>query len=837
MRWWHRTWLSSPSILGVMAKQEMTSSKAAPLPFEALRWHCDPGQLGFETTADVEPLMGIVGQETAIEALHFGIACDAPGQNVFVRGLVGSGRTKLLKKLVEDLQPTCRLKQDRCFVHNFSDRRRPRLITLAAGSGHVFRRRVRRFVEFTREGLSETLNVEGVKARREAIETRGREESETLTAPFKSSLQEAGLALVSVQLGGNAGTAIFPVVDGKPVAPEEFDALHEQGKVDDARHAGFEESRDSFAKEFSEVGAKLSDLRSRSAKALEVLVETTARAVLTDLANSIRAEFKGTDVASFLREMIDDMVERVLDSGQGNNERASFDLYEVNVVVTHEAGEGCPVIIENTPTLTNLLGSAEREWGVQGPMPSSHRMIRSGSLLAADGGFLILDARDVVSEAGAWKALMRALRCASLEIVPTDMGSGVFQQTLKPEAIPIHVRVLLVGDADTYYFLESADPEFKNQFKVLADFDSIIERNERGVEQYAGVIARIADEEHLAPFHKGAVAALAEHGVRVASRRGDLTARFSRIADIAREAAFLAGERNSKVVEGDDVREAVARTKRRASLPSRKFQNYLNDGTIHIRTEGVVVGQVNGLAVMGAGAITYGFPARITCSIGPGNAGIVDIEGRSSLSGSIHTKGFQILVGLLRYLLQMDHPLAFSASLAFEQSYGGIDGDSASGAECCCILSALTGLPLRQDLAMTGAVDQFGRIQAIGGVNEKVEGFFDTCKHAGLNGTQGVIIPESNALDLMLRQDVAEACRDGKFAIYPIKHVGEALELFTGVALGEADEDGEFPEDSLLGTAVRRATEFWLKTLQSPASMFEFVDDEAEDETVESEEV
>ena len=720
-----------------MAQDQATLNTVQALSFEALRWRCDPDLLGFETTSDVEPLNGIIGQASALEALRFGIECDAPGQNVFARGLYGSSRMALLKQLVEDLQPICQLKQDRCFVHNFRDPRRPKLISLPPGTGPKFRRRVRRFIEFTREGLQESLAADAVKARREAIAAREREETEALTAPFRESLQEAGLALVSVQVGGNAGTAIFPVIDGKPVAPEEFDTLHESGKIDDAQHKQVLESREAFAKSFGEMGAQVADVRARSLKALEELLDSTARGVLFDIANSIRAEFTSEEVASFLRDVIDDLIEHMLDSGQAGSESRPLDTYEVNVVVTHDADEGCPVIIENTPTLTNLLGSAEREWGNQGPVPSSHRMIRGGSLLAADGGYLILDARDVAGESGAWKALMRALRCASLEIVPTDMGTSLFQQTLKPEPIPIHVRVILVGDADTYYFLDNADPEFSNQFKVLADFDSVIERTQGGVAQYAGVIARIAAEGKLLPFHKGAVAALVEHGARVASRRGDLTTRFSRIADIAREASFIGQARNSSLVEGNDVRDAVSRTKSRASLPSRKFQGYLTNGTIHVQTSGRVVGQVNGLAVMGAGAISYGFPARITCSIGPGNAGIVDIESRSALSGSIHTKGFHILIGLLRHLLQMDHPLAISASLAFEQSYGGIDGDSASGAECCCILSALTGVAIRQDLAMTGAIDQFGRIQAIGGVNEKVEGFFDICNHSGLSGSQG----------------------------------------------------------------------------------------------------
>lgn len=819
-----------------MTNADPTFHPLEPLPAEGLRWRCEPERFEFETTRDLEPHHGIVGQREAVEALRFGIECAAPGQNVFIRGLSGSGRMNLIQTLIEEFRPTCGLKFDRCFVHNFRDPRRPRLITLPAGQGRAFRRRIKRFIEFTREGLPDSLNADSVKARRDAIEERERQETDALTKPFREALQAAGLALVSVQLGGNAGTAIFPVVDGKPTPPEEFDSLHEAGKIDDERHASFHEARQKYANELAELGLKVADIRSRTAKELEAVLEGTTRAVLVDMAATIRAEFTGQDVACFLGEIIDDVVETILSRGQNNSENRPFDVYEVNIVVTHEPGEECPIIIENTPTLTNLLGSAEREWGAQGPTPSSHRMIRGGSLLAADGGFLILDARDVMTEPGAWKALMRSLRCGFLEIVPTDMGVSFFQQTLKPEAIPINIRVLLLGDAQTYYWLDSLDSEFANQFKVLADFDSVIEREQLGLEQYAGVIAKIQQEENLAPFDRGAVAALVEHGVRVASRRGELTTRISRIADIAREAAYLATKRGSAVVEGDDVRDSVRRTKRRASLPSIKFQEFLKDGTIHIQTTGNVVGQVNGLAVMGAGPITYGFPARITCSIGPGNAGIIDIEGRASLSGSIHTKGFHILGGLIRHLLQLAHPLAFSASLAFEQSYGGIDGDSASGAECCCILSALTGIPLRQDLSMTGAVDQFGRVQAIGGVNEKIEGFFDTCIHDGLSGTQGVIIPQSNAQDLMLRHDVVQACSEGKFFVYPVRHVSEALELFTGRPMGERNEEGDFPEDSLLAIAVQRATEFWLKTLQSPANLFEIIEEEeGEAEAEESE--
>ncbi|MEM7518212.1 MAG: Lon-insertion domain-containing protein, partial [Planctomycetota bacterium] len=371
-----------------------------------------------------------------------------------------------------------------------------------------------------------------------------------------------------------------------------------------------------------------------------------------------------------------------------------------------------------------------------------------------------------------------------------------------------------------------------------ADFDNVIERSPEGLQQYAGIVARMAGAENMPAFHRSAVAALAEHGVRIASSGGMLTTRFTRIADIAREAAFLASERDGEkaVVARGDVEEAVVRTKRRADLPSRRFRKHLREGTIHVQTQGEKVGQVNGLAVIHSGPITYGFPARITATIGPGNAGIIDIEGRSALSGSIHTKGVQILGGLVRHLLQTDHPLAFSASLAFEQSYGGIDGDSASGAEICCLLSALSDVPLRQDLSMTGAIDQFGRIQAIGGVNEKIEGFYDTCFDAGLTGTQGVLIPQSNADDLMLRRDVAEACAEGSFHIYAVETIHQALELFTGMPAGELDEYDEYPEDSLLAIAVGQALHYWERTLQNPAQLLAALRQQQEDEALALEE-
>jgi ATP-dependent Lon protease len=794
-----------------------------PLPCSALRWHCDPDSLPFETTADVEPIAGVIGQASAVESLRFGIECDAPGQNVFIRGLTGTGRMTLVRRLLEELKPCCEVKYDRCYVHNFGQPDRPRLISVPAGTARTFRRRVHELAEFIRDDLVTALDSDALKARREALERREKAEIETITQPFERDLKAASLALVTMQLGPVAHTTIFPVADGKPVPPEEFEQLRAQGRITEIEYQAFEERREAFQKRLEEVTQRIRDIRKKHARSVHSIVEETARAILGDMARDILKDYPGEDVRRFLSEVVDDVAENRL-GGDGGPD--PVEVYGVNIVLEHEEGKECPIIVEGNPTLANLLGTVDREWGPRGTVRSNYRMIRAGALLRADGGYLILDAREVLLEPGAWRVLLRTLKNGKLEIVPPELSFALVTTALKPEPVPIKVRVILLGDAYIYQLLDVYDPDFNTLFKVLADFDYEIVREPEGVRQYAGVLARVAREESLLPFHKTGVAALVEHGARVASRRGKLTARFGRIADIAREAAFLARHRRHKAVRDADVLDAVAHTKARADLPSRRFREFLADGTIKVQTNGRVVGQINGLAVINAGPLTYGFPARITASIGPGTAGIINIEGQAQLSGAIHTKGFHILGGCLRHLLQTDHPLAFSASLAFEQSYGGIDGDSASGAEICCLLSALTNVPLRQDLAITGAIDQVGHIEAIGGVNEKIEGFFDTCRDLKLSGTQGVIIPKANAGDLMLRHDVVKACREGQFHVYAVDTVDEALGLLTGMPVGERGEDGAYAEGSLLALAVEKAREYWLKAMVRPD--IEILEEDAE---------
>ncbi len=799
---------------------------------EALRWRCDPRLLTFETTDDLEPPRGIVGQEHAIEALRFGLETRAAGQNVFVRGLAGTGRMTLVRRLLEELQPTCPLARDRCYVHNFAQPDRPTLISLPRGRARRFKRLVDELVDFIRDDLGQALGAERIRERKEAIDEAARDEVRAVVAPFEKALQAAGLALVTIPMGPVMHSAIFPVVDGKPIAPQEFDVLHQQGRINDVEYNRYGERAASFEKELQEVNRRVHEIRRRHAQTVGPFLEREARAILGEFTRQIAEELDDPAVSAFLEGLVDDVVERRL-HGQGDESMRS---YRVNVLSSRGSDESCPIIVEHAPTMTNLLGIVDRDVGPMGALHSDHLMIRAGSLLLADGGYLILEARDVLVEPGAWKVLMRTLRTGMLEIVPPEYSMPWWTPSLKPEPVDLDVRVVLLGDSELYHLLDAHDPDFPHLFKVLADFDSVMPRGPEGIAHYAAVLARLVREEKLPPLDRTAVAALIEHGARIAAQGGKLTARFGRVADLAREGAYLASKNGRMRITGDDVREAVRRTKRRADLPSRRFRELLADGTIRLQTAGAAVGQVNGLAVLQAGPLTYGFPARITATIGPGTAGVINIEREATLSGAIHTKGFYILGGLLRHLLQTGHPLAFTASIAFEQSYGGIDGDSASGAEICCLISALTDVPVRQDVAVTGAIDQHGNILSVGAVNEKIEGFFDTCRDMGLTGTQGVMIPRSNAGDLMLREDVLEACAAGRFHVYVVSTIHEALELLTGMQAGRRNEQGEYAEGTLLEIAVMRAHSYWLQAAGPSAVVHTVVEEGDGEEDGEGEE-
>ncbi|MDA1194236.1 MAG: ATP-binding protein [Planctomycetota bacterium] len=788
----------------------MSVSPAAPspLPASALRWRCDPAFFPFETTADLTPAAGIVGQDVAVDALRFGLETSAPGQNVFVRGITGTGRLTLVHRLLDSIRPACGLAPDRCYVYNFKQPDRPRLLTLARGQAQVFRGRIDAFIGFVRDDLGKGLSSDVMKARTGDIERRTAETMKAVTQPFEEEMRAAGFAVLRVQAGAVQRQVIVPLIDDEPATPERLEALQREGKLSAEKIEALQEQSEQFGERMQDVGARLQEIQGQSLEALGQLIETEARALAEGALVQTRRAFLEEDVRAFLDAIVDDLVTRRL--GELAESAAFAERYRVNVVASHAPTDGCPTIVEHAPSVQALVGTIDRSLDPEDHISAPQMMIRGGSLLRADGGFLVIEGRDLLQEPGAWKTLVRTLRSECIELVPPSLPGPWQVSALKPDPIPVNIKVVMLGDSRLYYALDAVDTDFRDHFKVLADFETTLPRNDTSLMHYAGVLARIVKEERLRPFDRAAVAALCEHGARIAAQPERLTARFGRMADLAREAAYLADKSNAPAVTGEHVVEAVRRTKARADLPARHFREMIATGVIRVHTQGRAVGQVNGLAVMSAGPLTYGFPNRITATIGPGTAGTINIDREAELSGAIHTKGFYILGGLLRYLLRTEHPLAFSASVAFEQSYGGIDGDSASGAEMCCLLSALTDLPLEQGLAMTGAIDQVGNILPIGGVNEKIEGFFDACRDSGpLTGTQGVIIPKTNVGDLMLRQDVVDACAAGRFRVLPVDSIHEALTVFTGRPAGTPNGAGLYAEDSVLGIAVRRAREYW----------------------------
>jgi ATP-dependent Lon protease len=822
-----------------MAQNAPDSDKATrpglppPLPAESLRWRCDPERFPFETTEEIEAQGGVIGQDDAVEALRFGMEISAPGQNIFVRGLTGTGRSTLVRRLLETITPSCPLPADRAYVNNFAQPDRPRLVTLPRGTAESFRRRLDGFISFIEEEFAQGLNSDVVKGRGTEIERRSAERVKEATRPFETELREADLTMVTIQVGPVTRQIIAPVIDGKPAPPERVERLRAEGKLSDEEIEAIGKKIEGFTERLHEVGDRMQEIQMGRAEALHDLLQEEARALLEGAVAGIRKAFSGDDVRTFLDEVIEDMLTRRL--GELREGTAFTELYRVNVVLTHREDDPCPAIVEHAPSVPSLMGTIDRTLQMDDRAFAPQMMIRSGSLLRSDGGFLVLEGRDVLTEPGAWKALVRTLRTGRIELVPPELPIPWQIPALKPEPIPVDLKVVMLGDARLYYLLDALDPDFRDHFKVLADFDDVIPRDDEGLGYYASVLARIAKEGALMPFGRDAVARLCEHGARIAAREGKLTARFGRLADLAREAAYLADRAAERVVAAEHVVEAVRRNKRRADLPARRYRELIANGTILVNTQGTAVGQVNALAVMNAGPLTYGFPNRVTATIGAGSSGTINIEREAELSGAIHTKGFYILGGLLRYLLRTDHPLAFSASVAFEQSYGGIDGDSASGAEMCCLLSALTDVPIRQDLAMTGAIDQVGHILPIGAVNEKIEGFFDACIDVRLTGTQGVIIPKTNAGDLMLRQDVVDACAEGRFHVHAVDTIQEAMALFSGRDAGTRGEDGTYPEDSLLGIAVHKAREYWKKAISSGSGATDDEEEEGEDEALDIE--
>ena len=755
---------------------------------DQLRWTCP--KLSFNDTGDITPATHIVGQEAAHEALCFGLSVDAKGHNVFVRGHAGTGRLTLVKEVVDQVTLQTPQGLDHLYVLDPDRADTPMLISVAPGTGRALKERIDELIRFIREDLVDLSQTEQLLDRTFELEQRANEEMRTHTEPFEASLAEEGLVLVSVEdEDGDEQTVVALMVGEDAVSVDQLPALVATGAMTREDAVRLRAAVEQRSQELRRLQVKVTRIRKRTQHKLQRASRGAVAQVLKDAVADLRREVPET------REWLDKVVAEVSKVLPMLRENAELvERYRANLLVERDPNGPRPFVLVTVPTFQSLVGSVD----VPNDQPP-HLGIHAGALLEADGGYLVVEAADLVSEPGAWAALTRTLRSGLLELAPQDPpGTTQRSSHIRPAPIPVNLKVVLIGDPAIYYALDEADDDFALLFKVLADFDDVLERDAAAIKKYVEVIAGMAQRGKLPPFTAGAVSALVEHGVRVASEEGKLTARFGRIADIAREGAFLARARRVEQVHRQDVEKAVHAGRRRADMPGRRFRERVASGAWRIETRDRRVGQINGLAVIQAGPLVYGFPSRITATVGPGTDGAVHVEREAQLSGQIHTKGFYILQGLLRELLDNTHPLVFDASITHEQSYGGIDGDSASGAELCALMSALTRIPARQGLAMTGAIDQFGHVMPIGAVNEKVEGFFDTCAAGGLDGTQAVIVPAANVADLMLRRDVAEACRADRFAVYGVDHIEQALELFL-----------ELPVAEIVAKATERAEQLW----------------------------
>src|SRR6202522_798591 len=778
----------------------------AGLPPEKLRWRCDPSRIPFETTAEVSPSTGDPGQERALRALRMGVEMTAPGYNLFVCGLSGTSRGGMIVRMIEGMGPESELAPDRAYGPNFKNADRPRLLTLSRGQANAFKKEVESGIDFLRRRIPQVFEGEPFQRQKTRIVERFTQREKELMDDFTRRIAREQFALGRMQVGAGALPEIFPLIEGQMVPIEEIPKLVQEGKLESTTAEELERKYDQFRQEFTVVYRKTLSLSRELASEMSYLEQEAASVLVDGVVEELKEKYPSTQIAEYLEEVRHHILDNLepfkeregeedqppSEGGGGprveRQERDPFRVYGVNVILAHGEREQCPVVFETIPTYANLFGTIHRSYDTRGGWSSDFMDLRGGSLLRADGGFLVMYALDTLTETGVWRTLKRTLNHGKLEIQPVDVFFPFSPAALKPEPIDVHVKIILIGDRDMYELLYDFEEDFKKIFKVRVEFDEEMKWSDEVIRQYAGRLRKISDDERLYPFDRTAFAAILEHGVRLAGRRGKITTRFFDLADLARESSYVARNENQSVVTAAHVRRALDSKIERHNLTESKIREMIEQNLLFIDTTGTRVGQVNGLSVMEIGGYAFGKPVRITASASPGKVGIINIERESNLSGRFHDKGVHIISGYMRRTFAQDKPLALSASLCFEQSYSGVDGDSASSTEIYALLSALSGIPIRQELAVTGSVSQQGDIQPIGGVNQKIEGFFDVCRaKSGLTGSQGVMIPAENIEDLMLREDVIDAVRDGNFHILPISTVEQGIEILTGVRAGRHD--------------------------------------------------
>ena len=779
------------------------------VPLEKLRWRLDPATLPFETTEDLKPLKEIIGQKRGVEAFRFGMGINKPGYNVFVTGAPGSGRMSTVRKLLEELsQKKGEVPDDLCYVNNFKNSEAPILLRLQAGMGGKFKKDVHDLVESLKKQVPQFFESQDYLNRKKEILEEYETKGKSFFKELDQKVREEGFALVDIQVGQIKRPEVMPLVDGNPMHIDQVEELVDKGRFPKEEFEQLREKQGKLREQIDQIFLELRDLQKEVQETVEKMDRLMFMKMATDLAEPVRGKYKGERIDNYFRDMLEDMADNLqIFARQGQQavpglpfllpQGDPFESYQVNLLVDNADQKGPPVVTETYPTYRNLFGSIERVVDRSGVWRTDFTKIKTGSLVKANGGYLVINLLDAIVEPGVWPALKRALKTKKMEIQTYDPFYLFTTTQMKPEPIDMDVKVVLISDSYVYHLLNFYDEDVPKIFKVRADFDTSMDKNEASIGQFAEFIKMKKDEDHLRPFDRTAVSALVEQAVRMAGRQEKISTSFPNITDLIREADYWAEQDGQSAVQEKHVDKAIDARIYRSNMVEEHIQEMIDRGTLMIDVDGAVVGQVNGLAVYSMGDYMFGKPSRITVSTSMGRAGIINIEREADMSGSTHNKGVLILGGYLRKKYAQDKPLSMSASIAFEQSYSGVDGDSASSTEIYALLSSLSGVPLRQDIAVTGSVNQKGEVQAIGGVNHKIEGFYDCCRKEGLTGRQGVMIPESNVKDLMLRKDVVEAVKKKKFHVYAVKTIDEGIEILTGKRAGEMKPDGTYPKGTI----------------------------------------
>ncbi|MHB1133325.1 MAG: AAA family ATPase [Chloroflexota bacterium] len=766
------------------------------VPLEQLRRYADLEQFPFETTATLMPLDGTIGQARAMASLQFGVGIEAPGYNVYVAGDATTRRSPTAEGFLRSIAKGRPVPPDWVYVYNFEDSYRPVAVCLPAGVGEQLAADMTRFVEQVKVELPRAFETEDYEERKREETKDIEQRREDLSNLLQEEAKKEGFAIQTTAMG----MMTLPMVDGQAMSREAFEALPEEQKKE------IQERGQRLQANLSQIMGRARALEKEATERMrqfnQAIAEATVSGLLDDLQERYGAE---REVAQYLSGVKADIIERIDELRSTEKEAVTlpgvgkvtpedqFERYAVNVFVSNKGAEGAPVIVENNPTYYNLIGRIDYRARLGG-MTTDFTMIKPGALHRANGGYLIVQAYDLLTSPQSWEALKRTLRAREVRIENLgELLSPVPTATLKPEPIPLDLKVVLIGQPYIYYLLYNQDEDFRKLFKVRADFADQMDRTADNEYSYAQFIASQSTERGLRHFDRGGVAKVVEYGSRLEEHQNKLSTRFLAIADLLAEADYWAGLDNASLVQAEHVQKAIDEKLYRAGQVEERIRDLIVEGTVIISTEGAVPGQINGLSVSQMGDHSFGRPSRITARTAFGQNGVVAIERETRMSGRIHSKGVLVLTGYLSGKYAQDKPLAVSATVTFEQLYDEVDGDSASSTELYALLSSLSGLPLRQDIAVTGSVNQRGEVQPIGGVNQKIEGFFDVCKTVGLSGDQGVMIPQSNVKHLMLREDVVQAVREGRFHIYAVKTIDEGIEILTGTPAGAARPDGSYP--------------------------------------------